>query len=1163
MHTGKIRYGSTKICGRERKVAGKYLTVDGDSYHEISGYDRMQPFLFTLAGEGDHWFFASSRGGLTCGRRSPDHALFPYCTDDKIHDAATTTGPYTVILVVEEDCRCYWRPFSEVEPEVYEIERHLRKSSTGNRVVFEEENKTLELYFSYSWELSNRFGFVRTAALTNRGKKRRLEVLDGLRNILPAGTNRLGQERSSTLVDAYKQAELEQSIGLGVYSLGSVVTDRAEPSEALRATTVFQTGFPVAEILLSEGQVASFGRGAEPQTERYIRGQRGAYFLHGIIDFEAGDDIEWLIAADVERDASDVTALRSFLLTEEHPLKKVKADIRGGEEKLKELVGRADGFQLGNDAQVTDRHYSNTLFNIMRGGVFTSGYEIDTGNFSRFLREWNRDVAAAHDSFLDSLPSGMKLEDLKKKIAAEGDGDLLRLGLEYLPLTFSRRHGDPSRPWNTFEIDVRTSENRPKISYQGNWRDIFQNWEALSLSYPRFVEGIIAKFLNATTADGYNPYRISQNGIDWEILNPEDPWSNIGYWGDHQIIYLSRLMELYFRHDPAGLRNLLDRELFTFADIPYRIRGFREILADPHNTIEYEEEKEEEIRKRVGRIGADGKLLQDGSRPMKANLVEKLLITLLTKLSNLVPEGGIWMNTQRPEWNDANNALAGWGLSVVTVAYLHRFILFLEDLIPCGEAVYQVGEGPAEFLREISEHLSAYNPSGTPSGNLSRTEKKGFCRMAFLENVGRAGEKYRERVYKGAFAASKRALSGKELRHFLELARIVTAATLRANRRPDHLYHSYNIMVPGNDFILVEHLDEMLEGQVAVMSSGLLSGEEQIELLGALEQSRLYRPDQRSYMLYPDRKLHSFLEKNCIPAEKVRESEIIDREAREGGGRILQQDLEGRYHFNGDLRNARLLSERLESINSREGRIFSPEQKEAILHLYEETFQHRRFTGRSGSFFKYEGLGSIYWHMVAKLQLAVLENLRALPGCADSREAELRKAELREKLVEHYRKIREGIGVHKTPEEYGAFTTDPYSHTPAFTGVQQPGMTGQVKEDILSRFLELGVLVEEGCLKFRPPLIGSEEFLEEARDFAYIDVKGKARSTEVRAGSMAFTICSVPVLFHRGEAAKGRLIADGKGFDFVPAEGLSKDLSRKLFDRSGRIDLIEVWIETL
>jgi hypothetical protein len=41
-------------------------------------------------------------------------------------------------------------------------------------------------------------------------------------------------------------------------------------------------------------------------------------------------------------------------------------------------------------------------------------------------------------------------------------------------------------------------------------------------------------------------------------------------------------------------------------------------------------------------------------------------------MSNLIPEGGIWMNTQRPEWND-NNALVGNGVSMVTLCYLRDF----------------------------------------------------------------------------------------------------------------------------------------------------------------------------------------------------------------------------------------------------------------------------------------------------------------------------------------------------------------------------------------------------------------------------------------------------------------------------------------------------------
>ena len=51
-------------------------------------------------------------------------------------------------------------------------------------------------------------------------------------------------------------------------------------------------------------------------------------------------------------------------------------------------------------------------------------------------------------------------------------------------------------------------------------------------------------------------------------------------------------------------------------------------------------------------------------------------------------------------------------------------------------------------------------------------------------------------------------------------------------------------------------------------------------------------------------------------------------------------------------------------------------------------------------------------------------------------------------MYDHYFEILAGIGAHKSPELYGAFPTDPYSHTPGGKGAQQPGMTGQVKEDL-------------------------------------------------------------------------------------------------------------------
>ncbi len=62
------------------------------------------------------------------------------------------------------------------------------------------------------------------------------------------------------------------------------------------------------------------------------------------------------------------------------------------------------------------------------------------------------------------------------------------------------------------------------------------------------------------------------------------------------------------------------------------------------------------------------------------------------------------------------------------------------------------------------------------------------------------------------------------------------------------------------------------------------------------------------------------------------------------------------------------------------------EARQPLLALYEQVFNHKAFTGRSGGMFGFEGLGCIYWHMVSKLLLAVQENFfAALTQGADDR----------------------------------------------------------------------------------------------------------------------------------------------------------------------------------
>ena len=99
----EIYWGDSIIKHGAEGATGGLVQRDGEAFYKITSYDQMLPFFMAVSSGSDHWMFVSSTGGLTCGRRSPENALFPYNTDDKIHDACSTTGPQTVLLVQKDD----------------------------------------------------------------------------------------------------------------------------------------------------------------------------------------------------------------------------------------------------------------------------------------------------------------------------------------------------------------------------------------------------------------------------------------------------------------------------------------------------------------------------------------------------------------------------------------------------------------------------------------------------------------------------------------------------------------------------------------------------------------------------------------------------------------------------------------------------------------------------------------------------------------------------------------------------------------------------------------------------------------------------------------------------------------------------------------------------
>ena len=1113
----------------KKEVRGLFTKFNGEDFYKIENYDHMEDFFMTITSSSDVWNFCWSQGGITAGRIDSNHAIFPYYTADKVSDAKLVTGSYTAIAVTENGKTKFWEPFlplcenSNFKNQQENITRNIYKNFNGTKIWFEEINSELKLTFRYGWTSSAKYGLVKMTEIENFGsEKKSITVLDGCKNILPASIDSNLQNGSSVLLDAYKKTDLDEESQISLFALSSVLTDKAEPSEALLANTACFT--VEGKVYLSENSVKEFfensGNISKLTKIHVLKGERPSCYLAKEINLEATSKISWEQVFNTFLSAAQIEVLKKEVQNKENFRKSVLSDIKSTDALMTTYLSESDGIQSSAQEMTCLHHRANVMFNIMRGGFLADSGKINGSDFIKFVSQRNKSKVDEAKKALGELAekNSVLQNQIREKIESTKDSQLKRLFLEYMPVIFSRRHGDPSRPWNIFNIILNDKDGNPILNYEGNWRDIFQNWEALAWSYPSYVKNMSAKFLNAMTADGFNPYRINRAGIDWECPEPENPWAQYGYWGDHQVIYLEKLLELLEKVNKQELLSSLDEEIYTSSNIPYRIKSYKEICANPRSTILFDKELSKKLKAESELYGSDKKLLQgkDG-QPYLLSLTAKLLQIVIAKSANLVPGGGIWMNTQRPEWNDANNALAGWGLSVVTLCYLNRMLSFLTKIYSQTELKsFTVPLAMAECFKSLSELYKNTNWE-----NAIKDDKE---RKIFTDKAGLLFENERNIFYKNGYNDEKATLSSQEILLGLEAMQAAVKKCILANKRSDGLYHTYNTMILTETEAKIVHLPQMLEGQVAVLSSAMLSPEEALEITKALKQSPLFESRQYSYILYPNKELPDFLAKNLVKAEDLTElKDFIKRT----GSEVLEKDINGLYHFNSEFRNARLMQDYFNSLPQEKQP--NKSELEAILNLYEKTFAHQNFTGRSGTFYAYEGLGSIYWHMCSKLLLAVQEN------CL---EAFKNSSPYAKQLEQAYYDVRKGLSFNKTPEVYGAFPSDPYSHTPFHKGAKQPGMTGQVKEEVLTRWGELGVCIEDGKAVFNPLILDEKEFFADK--------------------TLNFTWCGTKITYKKSGEKKITLNFADKTLSKTGSQ-LSSEETKMLFERTGQIK--EIFVE--
>ena len=373
---------------------------------------------------------------------------------------------------------------------------------------------------------------------------------------------------------------------------------------------------------------------------------------------------------------------------------------------------------------------------------------------------------------------------------------------------------------------------------------------------------------------------------------------------------------------------------------------------------------------------------------------------VLAKLANFVPEAGLWMNTQRPEWNDANNALVGNGASVVTLSYLRRFLAL---------RARSARHHPARRSRSRSSWrmafermrwaLRAHRAAARRAAPIDEPQRR-----VVLEALGHPFSEYRaEAVPRTARRATAVPVAPRGRDRLLRrgpAARRPHAAGQPPLRWPVPRLQPDQVRPAAA--IRMRRLPEMLEGQVAVLSSGALDIDQSLALLDALRASALYRADQDSYLLYPDRQLPAFLEKNRVPPEAVRGRRPGWRATSSGSDpsrpcwcatRTAGSTFTTASATPGSWPRA---LDAARPIRRRAG-----QPRSSVLELYERVFDHHSFTGRSGTLLQVRGAGL---HLLAHGQQAAPGGAGGLAPAAARRGARRDHcARLREHYLQHPR----------------------------------------------------------------------------------------------------------------------------------------------------------------
>ena len=278
---------------------------------------------------------------------------------------------------------------------------------------------------------------------------------------------------------------------------------------------------------------------------------------------------------------------------------------------------------------------------------------------------------------------------------------------------YSRKHGDLERDYNFFSLE-------PSYLSQGNgaFRDVLQNRRNDLYFHPEVGTTTIAQFASLIQADGYNP--LSIEGIMFtfqgdakkypssiqDVLKQEftpgqianiagqlqlpvmETVTNIvkqsryhfkatfgeGYWGDHFTYFLD-LIETYLDIYPDQVETLLQQKHRYFLSPAHVLKRDEKYILKNGQVRQYHAVHHDHA------LPPRGWLKLANGEEATTSLFGKLLTLVTNKFSQLDPEGlGLMYEAERPGWNDAMNGIPGlFGSGVSEMLELKRIVQFLRQ----------------------------------------------------------------------------------------------------------------------------------------------------------------------------------------------------------------------------------------------------------------------------------------------------------------------------------------------------------------------------------------------------------------------------------------------------------------------------------------------------